>query len=250
MNIDKYSQYNIYSTEFGKVWLLYGDLIKFLPNLKESSKILEIWPWDWSFSFFISKYYWIDKKNFDLIDKSKSVLEKLNTNDLTMGFNNHLTEALDFLNSNEQKYDLIIMRNIIEHMDKDYISSLVNPILNSLKSWGKIFIETPNLLNFKIGIPMFYSDYSHQTWFTSKSLFDAFYWNSNSKLSIDSFNYIRKIKIDWAISTIKDAIRYSIEMLSAFSAYFNQRIYWTLSGEIKVTYTPLLICVISKVTNE
>ncbi|EKE27745.1 MAG: methyltransferase type 12 [uncultured bacterium (gcode 4)] len=246
MNIDKYSDNNIFKTDPSKIHSIYEDSLRFLPNLRKDSRVLEIWPWDWSYSIFISNEFGIKMSNFDLIDMSKSVVHDLKNSNLTMEFNCYLSDTIDFLKKNKKAYDLIVMRSIIEHMDKQYINILVDLLVKSLTANWQIFIETPNLLNSFIGIPMFYSDYSHQTWFTSKSIFDAFYWNTEEKILIKSYNYIKKVKHGWITFFIKDLLRYFIESISTINTFINHRIYWSLSKDINIVYTPLLITTINK----
>ncbi|HBY74381.1 TPA: hypothetical protein DEG21_00370 [Patescibacteria group bacterium] len=59
-------------------------------------------------------------------------MHDLKNSNLTMEFNCYLSDTIDFLKKNKKAYDLIVMRSIIEHMDKQYINILVDLLVKSL----------------------------------------------------------------------------------------------------------------------
>lgn len=201
MNIDKYWETNIVWVDF--IWLdkyeekRYWVYLDFIWKIDSNSNILEIWAWNGSFSFFLKKQFQLKNENISTLDISESVVNNLKNNNLTKDFNNNLSDTIEFLSKNEEKFDLIVLRHVIEHMKKDYIIKLVPVIIKSLKNWWKILIETPNLVNMPLWISLYFWDFSHFTWFTEKSLKECFIWNTDEDIDIKFYN-LYLILIDYS----------------------------------------------------
>lgn len=74
------------------------------------------------------------------------------------------------LEPNTQKYDVIFMIDVIEHIQKDQIVTLLSLIKNHLAPNGKLCIRTPNA-DFPLTAPRFrYIDITHVTIFTQESM--------------------------------------------------------------------------------
>lgn len=192
MNIDKYGETNILEKDFTGIDAhTYKKLTiytKFIGELPKDAKVLEIGSGNGSFLYFIETYYRLNAKNLSTLDISKSVIESLSKNLITKRYNNNLSDTIDYLEKDTQKYDLIIMRHVLEHMEKSYIIELIPLLTNSLTSTWKILIEVPNLVNIPLGISLYFGDFSHYTGFTEKSLKEAFLWHSDNKINIKFYN--------------------------------------------------------------
>lgn len=160
---------------------------KFIWELDNNSQILEIWPWNWSFSLYLKHEFNLNSDNIYTIDKSKSVIECLNKSKLTSKFNNYLIDSKEYLIKNTIKFDLIVMKHVLEHMSKDYIVELIPLLTNSLSKNGKILIEVPNIANYPFWNYMYWWDFSHLTAFTDKSITEAFLWHAdNIKIKVSN----------------------------------------------------------------
>lgn len=192
MNIDKYwvtfwGLWNEPYTQYERKQLsLYTDHID---NIDWNSTILEIWPWNWKFLLMLKDFYWLSDKNIYSIDLSESVVDNISSHELTKNFNNNHWDTIEFLkNKKTIKFDLIVMKHLLEHMTKDYISELIPYLINSLSENWKILIEVPNMANFPLGYAWFFVDFSHMTPFTDTSLKQAFIWNSPVELDFKLIN--------------------------------------------------------------
>jgi 2-polyprenyl-3-methyl-5-hydroxy-6-metoxy-1,4-benzoquinol methylase len=75
-----------------------------------------------------------------------------------------------YLKEMTQKYDMVFMVDVIEHIQKDDIVALLTLIQKVLAPGGKLFIRTPNA-DFPLTAPRFrYIDITHTTIFTQESM--------------------------------------------------------------------------------
>jgi len=71
--------------------------------------------------------------NIHLLDISSSTIELLKKQTETQSFQIHLKDSIEFLSEKKvDKYDLIVMRHVLEHMDKEYISKLIPLLVENL----------------------------------------------------------------------------------------------------------------------
>lgn len=77
-------------------------------------------------------------------------------------------DALEYLTSTNEKYDLIILMDVLEHLELDYAIRLLRKINESLAPRGKLIIQVPNGLSpLK---PIFYGDVTHVRPFSVSSM--------------------------------------------------------------------------------
>ena len=86
------------------------------------------------------------------------------------GFSVKEVDASNFFQDKEGVYDFIIMNDIIEHIEKDKIISLLSNIRKSLKDGGKLIIKTPNAANGILGLEGRYMDFTHKIIFSAASI--------------------------------------------------------------------------------
>lgn len=208
MNIEKYWETNIAAKNFDNIsangYKTLTTYTKFIGNLPKSSKVLEIGAGNGEFLYFLEKYYTLDPSNLSTLDISKSVVDSLDTNTITKRYNNHLSDVVEFLEKTNESYDLIVMKHVMEHMEKPYIEKLVPLLMNALNKNGKILVEVPNIINIPLGLVIYFADFSHATPFTDKSMREAFLWNYEGELDIKFYNlYFYVIDYSNPISFIK-----------------------------------------------
>ena len=80
--------------------------------------------------------------------------------------------AFDFLPKNQNKYDVIIMKAVLEHIPKDHIGQLLELIYKSLKNGGIALISVPNM-DWLGANHERYMDFTHEIGFTVESLHDV-----------------------------------------------------------------------------
>jgi len=77
--------------------------------------------------------------------------------------------AFDFLPKQKEKYDMIIMFDLLEHMKKDEAFEICKLSHNILRGGGRLFIRTPNALN-PLSLCSIYEDFTHENPYTKRSL--------------------------------------------------------------------------------
>jgi len=80
-------------------------------------------------------------------------------------------DAFNFLPQKENKYDVIIMKAVLEHIPKDKIGELLKLIYNSMKNDGIALISVPNMDWIGANHER-YMDFTHEIGFTVESLKD------------------------------------------------------------------------------
>jgi 2-polyprenyl-3-methyl-5-hydroxy-6-metoxy-1,4-benzoquinol methylase len=79
-----------------------------------------------------------------------------------------IADAMDFIEKSEEKFDTVLLIDILEHLEVDYCVALLKKIHEKLNIGGKILIQVPNGLS--ILNPIRYGDLTHLRSFTVKSL--------------------------------------------------------------------------------
>ena len=77
--------------------------------------------------------------------------------------------AIEFLESHSNEFDLIVALDIIEHFRKDEVMRFVDACYSALHSGGRLVIQTPNA-DSPFGLANRYGDFTHETCFNLCSL--------------------------------------------------------------------------------
>lgn len=128
------------------------------------------------------------------IDVSKQQIEKA----LVKNLNVELRDVFEFLKSEDQKYDIIIAFDFIEHFKKEEIHSLFMAITNRLNSKGLLIIRTPNGQGL-FSNQIIYGDLTHYTIFNPSSIlqilklhgFDDIYFIENAPIAKNISGLVR-----------------------------------------------------------
>ena len=74
----------------------------------------------------------------------------------------------DYLSGRSEAFDLIVALDIIEHLTRDEVFSLLDLCHNALRPGGYIFLTTPNGAALRPG-PVMYGDLTHETFFSPQT---------------------------------------------------------------------------------
>ena len=168
------SDYKLHSRYFKKNYL------KFLPENKEAM-ILDAGCGLGHFLFFAKKNGY---KNVKGIDISKQLVELCVKN----GLEAHATDLFTFLEDKAQSFDVIIFNDVIEHLTKDEIVTILDLMNAALKDGGCIIIKTPNMANPFTAAGGRYIDFTHEIGFTEASMKEI--------LSVTNFKNVTVIGTD------------------------------------------------------
>lgn len=130
-------------------------------------------------------------------------------------------DAFSFLPRNRDKYDVIIMKAVLEHIPKDQTGRLLESMYNSLRKGGVALISVPNM-DWIGASHERYMDFTHETGYTLESLqnvvgmyFDAvevktmkydFVVNLASFIRIKLFQPVVKILVKAVLRTIGQGV--------------------------------------------
>ena len=81
-----------------------------------------------------------------------------------------IEDTVAYLNNNADKYDVIFMLQVLEHIPKDVVKEFLISLRNALRSGGVAVIEVPNIENNIVGVGSYFSDFTHEVPYTSESL--------------------------------------------------------------------------------
>ncbi len=140
--------------------------LKHLPKNKQSL-IVDLGCGMGHFLYFLRKNGY---KNYFGVDISQECVDFCRKKKLIEKNQLFCLNAEEFLKKNRQKFDVVIMNDLIEHIPKDEILPLLDLIRKKLKTKGKLIIKTINCANPVTGPSSRYLDFTHTTGFTEESL--------------------------------------------------------------------------------
>ena len=190
----KYFELRNVNSDYYSGYMLPGYLKTVLPKNKQA-EILDIGCGFGSFMFELRKLGYTSVKGIDVSDQAVNfaLSQKL---DVT-------NSSIKEFSSNSSSYNFIYMSHVLEHLNKDEIIETLEIIRTKLlKPGGKLCIAVPNAQS-HTGAYWAYEDFTHNTLFTSGSLYyvlKAAGFNSISFLDPDGtgdsklpFSLIKKI---------------------------------------------------------
>jgi 2-polyprenyl-3-methyl-5-hydroxy-6-metoxy-1,4-benzoquinol methylase len=77
------------------------------------------------------------------------------------------------LEANPGRFDLIFLRDVVEHFEKPHVVPLMRTCLNALRPGGRLVIQVPNGASPFVG-RVLYGDFTHETAYTESSLSQIF----------------------------------------------------------------------------
>jgi 2-polyprenyl-3-methyl-5-hydroxy-6-metoxy-1,4-benzoquinol methylase len=142
----------------------YLDLI---PNNKNVN-ILEVGVGFGQFMKFLKDYRY---KSVSGVDASSEVVEFCINENLNVTL---AEDFVEFFKNINDKYDVIIANDILEHFTKDELIDLLTNLKKCLNKGGSIIGKVPNASNIFTGSHSRYIDYTHELSFTETSLRQLF----------------------------------------------------------------------------
>lgn len=105
------------------------------------------------------KLYGVDLSPLD-VEKAKQLVPNADIS---------YSDAFDYLRKNIEKFDVIVLKAVLEHIQKDQVIPLLEQIESSLKPGGMVVIEVPNM-DWLFAQHERYMDFTHEVGFTRESL--------------------------------------------------------------------------------
>ena len=111
---------------------------------KKTSQVLEIGCGLGSFLYFLQQYGFV---NYSAIDLSEECVSSCIDMGLGSQANLERADAFDFLKNSPKKFDVIVMNDVIEHIEKEKIVEMLKLIYVSLADGGRLIIKVVNSSN-------------------------------------------------------------------------------------------------------
>lgn len=169
-NLDKYCKENDYfrlrkiTPESYKNYRFPRYLEKIVPSDK-STKILDIGCGFGQLLLKLRERGYVNSKGIDI---SKEACDCCKSQGIKA---EKIKDIADYCKKTKEKYDLIIMSHVLEHIEKEEIvKTLIDIRKHLLTEKGKLCIIVPNAQS-NTGCYWFFEDFTHKTLFTSGSLF-------------------------------------------------------------------------------
>lgn len=80
-----------------------------------------------------------------------------------------IDDVFEFLKSQKNTFDLIMMSDVLEHFDKDEVVQVLEDLRDALKEGGALVLRVPNMSSI-YGLHGRYIDFTHEVGFTESSL--------------------------------------------------------------------------------
>ena len=136
---------------------------------------------------------YIHAEGIDIDSEQIAVAQKLGI------VNVRRADLREYLGYKKEKYDIIFLRDILEHFKKEYLLEILTLCKNSLKDAGKVIIQTPNAES-----PFFgrvrYGDLTHEIAFSQSSL--------SQLLLLSGFKSIHFFPLEPVFKGMKSAARF------------------------------------------
>jgi 2-polyprenyl-3-methyl-5-hydroxy-6-metoxy-1,4-benzoquinol methylase len=102
----------------------------------------------------------------EAVDISESVSQYISE----LGYNITLTEDVSsFLRERSERYKLITMCDVVEHISQESIIEVMRAVRSSLKPGGVLIVQVPNMQSIT-GSQFMYDDFTHVMGYTERSL--------------------------------------------------------------------------------
>lgn len=134
-----------------------------LSSTSKNARIVDIACGNGSFVHFLQKSGFSNVFGFDISAEQIQVGQALGISNIqVMDFNQFLADA-------NQKADVFVLMDILEHLDRDEIFTLLDELLLRLNDDGMLLIHVPNAEGI-FGMRVRYGDLTHEISFTTKSM--------------------------------------------------------------------------------
>lgn len=149
-------QFRVNAKYFTKLWT------KILPA-DPNSKILDAGCGAGSLLWWLQSREFRNTEGVELCGDLVDIANQLGVNGVVTG------DIREHLRTHANSYDVIVLRDVIEHFPKDDVLSLLELCLKSLRDAGRIIVQVPNAESPFFGRTM-YGDFTHEVAFTARSL--------------------------------------------------------------------------------
>jgi len=201
------AEYQYYARELSINYSLY------LPIDKKVS-ILELGCGPGFFLFYLNQEGYHNYTGIDYSAEQLRLGEKYCKGKLIQG------DILTYLEASTHKYDLVILRHVLEHLKKDEIFHLLNLVQAHMKENARFLVEVPNGGSPLFGAYNLHVDFTHEVGFTVESLRQILHASGFRLITVGPYKVKGKLKR--ALFALLNAI---IRVISKKEIYFDTIIF-------------------------
>lgn len=183
---DNYSNYNAFlkskfydlNEKEYKVFMNYFDknYSKILPKNSDIS-VLDVGCGLGHFLMFLKQKGYKDINGIDLDEDNIKHCQSL-------GFNNTVkADMFDHFKECKDKYDVVVLNDVIEHVPKDMLIGVMRDINSALKENGILVLKTCNCNNV-YGLSSFFADFTHEVGFTKEKMIQTGYMSGFEAINV------------------------------------------------------------------
>ncbi len=195
---------------------IYPTYKEFFPKNNKELKILELGSGFGRFPFFCQR---LGYKNFVGVDLSREGIEICRK--LFPEFTFVEKDFNDYFSSSSEKFDIIFLAHVLEHVNKAGIPVFLENIKQRLNEGGVAIITVPNASAYFGATAGRYIDYTHEIAFTAESLEEI--------LLVKGFKIVKSKNIEINVALYKKIIHSLVksifEMFIQIMGYKRERIY-------------------------
>ncbi len=111
-----------------------------------------------------------------------------------------------FLITTKENFDAILLIDVLEHIKKDNILTLLELIHSKLNHKGRLILKVPNADSPIFASPSRYGDFTHEISFNKTSLSMILRDSNFEKISVYPTKFIKKGTITWLVRTFVDLV--------------------------------------------
>lgn len=167
---------------------------KFLPENK-NAKIIELGCGYGGFVYWLQKSGYLNAEGIDISVEQIETAKGLGIKNINQG------DLVDFIKNKKDSYDVVFIRDVLEHFTKDEILDILEFVYKSLKNNGVIITQVPNAENL-FSNRLRYGDFTHEISFTENSI--------NQIFLISGFKNLEIFPVPRVIHGIKSLVRFTI----------------------------------------
>ena len=160
--------------------------------------------------------YWLKENgynNFLGVDVSQQMVDfcQKNISDKV----EKISSIIEFLRDKNEQFDIIVMNDVIEHLEKGEIVDDLESIKAALKVGGKVIVKTNNAAAIT-GPRIRYEDFTHELGFTEYSLKQIFNVAGYSEVNIHAYDFPRTSIKRWARFIVQSVIHFFWKLIFFF----------------------------------
>ncbi|WP_339138266.1 MAG: class I SAM-dependent methyltransferase [Candidatus Electrothrix sp. GW3-4] len=186
---------------------------RFFSSLPKNAKILDVGCGLGQFLFYLRKDGF---SNTTGIDMSSTQIELALKMQPDVDFR-HVVDSVDFCLQHEEKYDVVTMNDVLEHIEKEHLISFLQALYRSLKPNGLIIVKTINSAC-PLSHASRYLDLTHTISFHEKSLTQLF----RHVGFVDIHCYQEEIGVYNLLFALKKSIVVAVRFFLRIMIYFSE----------------------------